>query len=643
MLPPADEPFEILPIGPTTLGNRLVMAPVKTAFGGPDGRVSPRHVAYYRRRAEGGVGLIVLEPLFVHPSGKEHPKQLGIADDGSIEGLRTLVEAVHAEGSRIFAHLNHAGRAANPKASGEPPWAPSPVSCPTTGAIPREMGEEDIQTLIGAFGAAARRAREAGFDGVELQFGLGYLVAQFLSPRTNHRTDRYGARGEDRWRFAQEVLEAVTQALGGELALSVRLSADEKVEGGMALGDASALARRLEMWGADAIHVVTGSACDSPPWYFQHMSLPEGVNEQLAGQLREQLSIPVIVAGRLGEPERLRAVLREGQADAVALGRPLVADPDLPRKLQRGQDDEILQCGACLQGCLAKLKSGAVLGCSANPEVGREGEVIAPAAAGQRVVVVGGGPAGIQAALTARRRGFEVTLLERRPRLGGLWSLAPQAPGKQRIELPLRSLIHQVESAEIEVETGLAADVAAVQALHPDHVIVATGAQPVIPPIPGLRDALTAEDVLERDAALGGRVLVLGGGLIGIEIAEWLAERQIEVVVVEMLDEVARDMEMITRKMTLARLAKREVAIRTGEVLTRVDDGEAFVRPAEGGDEHSLGRVDAVVVSVGARPEQTLAGELEAAGLHPVVVGDAAQAGQVFDATQSGFEAAVAL
>lgn len=643
MRPAHDPTSVVLPIGPVILSNRLVMAPVKTAYGGTEGRVSPRHVAYYRRRAQGGVGLIIVEPLYVARSGKEHPKQLGADDDGQIEGLRTLVQAIHDEGGRVFAHLNHAGRAAKPKAAGEMPWAPSAIPCATTGVMPRELDEGGIQEIVDAFGQAARRAREAGFDGIELQFGLGYLVAQFLSPRTNQRTDGYGAPAEGRGRFAREVFTAVLRETGEELALTVRLSADEKVEGGLTLADAVELARHAESWGADAVHVVTGSACDSPPWYFQHMSLPEGVNERLAGEIRHQVSIPVLVAGRLGDPDRIREILRDGLVDAVALGRPLVADPDLPHKMAEGRDDSILQCGACLQGCLARLKAGEVLGCSANPEVGREAQVVPPASPGQRVVVVGGGPAGMQAALTAQSRGFEVLLLEKRSRLGGLWALAPEPPGKQRIELPLRSMVRAVETAPIEVRTGIEAGPEMIRGLSPDHVIVATGAQPVIPAIPGLEGALTATDVLERGAAVGQRVLVLGGGMIGIEIAEWLVAREVEVVVVELLDDVARDMETITRKMTLKRLASRSITIHTSTALTRIEDGEAFVRPADGDAERSLGRFDAVVVAVGARPERSLADGLGEMGLPVVVVGDADEPGQVFDATQAGFAAAVGL
>ena len=275
--------------------NRLALAPVKTAFGETDGLATDRHVAYYRRRAQGGVGLIILEPLFVDPMGREHPRQLGAHTDEGIPGLRQIVEAVHAEGSRIFAHLNHAGRAANPKVIGGSPEAPSAVQCPTSGATPEPMSTARIRKVLGAYGEAARRAREAGFDGVELQLGLGYLPAQFLSPRTNLRTDEWGGV-DGRWRFTEEVAAAVHGALGPGLALSARISADEKVDGVLEIDDAIELGRRLEGSEVDALHVVTGSACDSPPWYYQHMALPSGVNEVLASQLRAAVAMPVMVA-----------------------------------------------------------------------------------------------------------------------------------------------------------------------------------------------------------------------------------------------------------------------------------------------------------------------------------------------------------
>jgi 2,4-dienoyl-CoA reductase-like NADH-dependent reductase (Old Yellow Enzyme family)/thioredoxin reductase len=619
-----------------------VLAPVKTALGGKDGKASPHHVAYYRRRAAGGAGLIIVEPLFVDPVGREHPRQLGAHTDETVGGLKRVVDAVHACGSLAFAHLNHAGRAANPKAIGGLPEAPSPVPCPATGATPRELTPDRIAELIRAYVAAARRVREAGFDGVELQLGLGYLPAQFLTPRTNLREDAYSCTGESRWRFVDELVAAARDALGDAMALTVRLSADEKVEGGLGIEDAVRLARRLEGAGVHGLHVVTGSACDSPPWYYQHMALPAAVNESLAARIRNAVSIPVVVAGRLGDPDRIREVLDKEMVDAVALGRPLLADPDLPRKIREGREEEIMACGACLQGCLAKVKGGEPIGCIVNPEIGHEDEPVASApAVGERLVVVGGGPAGMQAALSAHRAGYQVTLFESRDALGGQFALAPLTTGKEAMQRPFRSLVHAVERSGVEVRTGIEATVESITDSEPDRVIVATGSRPVIPPIPGMDDPLTAEQVLTGRRKAGRRVLILGGGLVGIEMAEQLARQGSQIVVVELLEELARDMEPITRKMTLKRLEAFPVELHTRTRLMRLENGEAFVVSGDAGEETSLGHFDSILVSVGHRPHDRLSAKLRAAGIPVDVLGDAREPGQVIDATRDGRRAIV--
>ena len=636
-----DPAFTELRIGPVDLPNRLALAPVKTALGGTDGCATAAQVAYYRRRALGGAGLLILEPMYVDPRGREHPRQLGAHRDDLIPGLREIVEAIHCSSSVAFAHLNHAGRAANPKAIGGAPEAPSPVVCHATGALPEPMTVDRIRELIEAYGQAARRTAEAGFDGVELQLGLGYLPAQFLSTRTNLRDDEYGGDQAGRWRFVEEVVRTVRIVLGTSKALVVRLSADEKVSGGLGTADALALARRVREWGVDGLHVVTGSACDSPPWYYQHMALPEGVNESLAAMVRSEVSLPVLVAGRLGDPDRIRTVLAEGMADAVALGRPLVADPDFPRKMATGRESEIILCGACLQGCLAEVKSGRPIGCIVNPDVpGEDVGLPTPAVTRERIVVVGGGPAGLQAALTATRHGAEVILLERRPFLGGLFRLAPLTPGKETMARPLRSLVEAVERSSVDVRTGCEATADIIEEMEPDRVIVATGSEPVLPSIPGLDDPLTAEDVLTRRREVGRNVLVVGGGLVGIEAAEMLSERGHRVVVVEMLDDIARDMEPVTRKMTLGRLQQLPVTVLTSTRVVRLDGVRAFL-VREGSDEEIVeAPVDSVLVAVGHRSSDPLSAALERAGIPVTVVGDAARPGQIIDATRGGFRAA---
>lgn len=636
----ANHPFEPLVIGSIQVPNRLMLAPVKTALGGPDGKAGPKHASYYRRRAAGGVGLIITEPLFVEARGKEHPKQLGIDHDDKIDGLRSIVEAVHAEGAKVFAHVNHAGRAANPKAMGQAPEAPSSVPCPSTGAVPEAMTEERVHEIVAAFGQAVGRAARAGFDGVEVQFGLGYLVAQFSSPRTNQRTDAYGA-AEGRWRFAEQVAQAVRENLGEGMVWTVRLSADERVPGGLGPEDAVALALEARAWGANAAHVVTGSACDSPPWYYQHMSLPEGINEKLAKSLRDSTGMPVFVAGRMGQPDRIREALAAG-IDGVALGRALLADPDLPNKMREDREDAIQICGSCLQGCLARVKAGGPIGCIVNPEVGHESEALGKAPSAKHVVVVGGGPAGLQAAITARQRGHRVTLLDK-GNLGGQFAVAHLAPGKAAMEKTYAALIRRARHEGVELRTGVTADVDTVAALEPDEVVIATGSKAARIPVPGLQNAFTGVDILGGTAKPGKRALVVGGGLVGLEVAEFLAEHGVETVVVEMLDEVARDMEPVTRKLTMKRMEQLPVTIHKSTRVARVEEGEAFVQ-REGSDANeSLGAFDTFVVAVGNRPVDELSASLRERGLSVHVAGDAAKPGQVWDATQAGYQLARSL
>ena len=632
-------PFDAIHVGALELKNRLAMAPIKTAFGTPTGRVTDRLLAYFRHRAAGGVGLIISEPLYVDKRGQEHPKQLSIADDAALEGLGRLAQQIHEGGARVFAHLNHGGRAANPKAAGAPPEAPSKVTCPRTGVEPQELTEQRMGEIVRAFAAAARRAQSAGFDGVELQFGLGYLVAQFLSPRTNLRTDGYGGDIEGRMRFAREVFSAVREAVGEGFPIGVRISGSEKCEG-LEIEDAQDLARRLEQWGADLIHVATGSNCESLPWYFQHAVLPPGVNEALAAKVRSVVKLPVMAAGRLGDPSRIREVLQQQMVDMVAVGRPLLADPNLPRKMQEGLDDHVLLCGHCLQGCFARVASGEGIGCNVNPEVGRELEEVTRVEDPLRVVVVGGGPAGMQAALTARRRGHSVTLFEKQPELGGQFSLAFLAPGKARMEHPLRSMIAQVRRAGIELRLGEAATVEGLRSIRPDAVIVATGSSPITLELPGLTDAITGEDVLSKQRSAGDRTLVVGGGMIGMEVAEFLATQGKQCVVIEMLEEVARDMDPLSRKLLMKRVGSLPVEIHTKTRLVRIDDGQAIVETA--GEERNLGPVDAVVVSVGSRSFDPLSAALRQEGLTVQVVGDAAQPAQICQAVNAGHTAALA-
>ncbi len=629
-------PFQSIHIGSTELANRIAMAPMKTAYGTPSGHVTDRLIAYFRQRADGGVGLIISEPLYVDRRGVEHPKQLGIDADDKLDGLRNLVDSIHEAGAMVFAHLNHGGRAANPKVAGEPPEAPSKVPCPRTGFEPVELVKSRILEIERAFTEAALRAKEAGFDGVELQFGLGYLVSQFLSEATNLRTDGYGGDPERRLSFAREVFSGVREAVGDDFPVSVRISGSEKAPGGLEIDGAKELAQRLKAWGADLIHVATGSNCESLPWYFQHMSLPAGVNETIAAQIRKEVMMPVMVAGRLGDPPRIREILREGLVDMVALGRPLLADPDLPKKMLQGKDDEVLLCGHCLQGCFANVKAGRGIGCNINPMVGHELEAVAPAIKPKRVAVVGGGPAGMQAALTAHRRGHRVILFEKN-RLGGQFSLAYLSPGKDRMKMPLRSMVAQVEHSGVELRLAEEATRDRIAAFGPDAVIIATGSRPTIPHIPGLDDPITAEEIFTGTREAGDKVLILGGCMVAVEVAEFLAKRGKRVAVVEILEEVAHDMDPISRKLMMNRLAGLPVELHTKTRLVNIENGRALVD--DQGAKRDLGQFDTVIVAMGNYSFDLLSGQLQEAGFAVKVVGDAEEPGTIYGAVSSGHRA----
>ncbi|NOZ93998.1 MAG: FAD-dependent oxidoreductase [Acidobacteria bacterium] len=624
-------------VGPLRFKNRMVMAPLKTACAEPGGLVSDRTLRFYRQVAAGGAAMIITEPMAVRGSGREHPKQLGIDDDRFLEGLRNVVTAIHGEATLACCHLNHAGRAANPKASGGPPLAPSEAQCPASGQLAHALTVPQIENILEGYRRAACRAWWSGFDAIEVQMGHGYLVAQFLSPRTNHRTDGYGGTLEKRLRFAGEVLDAVREGMDGELPIIVRISGDEMVEGGLGPADLAPLLALVEARGVAAVHVGMGSACDAPPWYYAHMALPLEPQERAVEALAGLTRLPLIVAGRMGEPSRMERLL-EGPAELIALGRPLVADPELPHKVVGDRLDEILLCGSCLQGCLFRVKQGQPIACIVNPEVGRV-EPLVPASEPRRILVVGGGPAGIQAAVTLARRGHRVTLYEKEQRLGGQFALAPKAPGKGRMALPLESLIRRLGTAGVEIHTGTAVTPELVERERPDAVVLAAGAKPIELSLPGLETArvVTGTGFFETEPHVGRRVLVIGGGMIGMEAAEHLAGLGVEVTVVEMLEEIARDMEPVTRKLLMRRLDHLPITVMTSTRVEAIGPDGIDLRTGDG-ERMTLPPVDTIIVSVGTRPDDGLAGELRRRGVEVHVAGDADHPGQIIGAVESGWK-----
>jgi 2,4-dienoyl-CoA reductase-like NADH-dependent reductase (Old Yellow Enzyme family)/thioredoxin reductase len=629
-----------LQVGPLFLLNRVVMTTVKLGYGSLDGGANDRHVAFYRRRAEGGVGLLTTEPLFVRPDGRELPSQMGLHEDSLVDGLRRIVEAVHGAGGRIMAHLNHAGRAANPKLVGEGNLlSASHVLCPANQGSPRAMSPGEILAVVEAFGQAARRAREAGFDALEIPFSHGYLIHQFLSPHSNRRADPYGGSFPNRIRFGMEVLERVRAEVGEALPVVVRMNAADYVEGGLELSDALRLAEALAEWGVDALSVTSGTMCESVPFCLYPAGTPKAHLLPMAAEIRRASGVPVIVAGRIRSPDVARRALEMGQTDLIGLGRPFLADPDWVKKVETGDEEGILLCPACHQGCLGQLRKGAGTGCLINPLTGREAEIrVEPAARSRNVVVVGGGPAGLEAAHIAASRGHRVSLFEGRESLGGQLALAAKVPHKEGFGDVIGQMEIIAERAGVAIRRGVQLAPEDILAQRPDAVILATGGIPLQTVVPGLEEApwAMARDILDREVPVkGDTVLVVGGGLVGLEVADFLSGQGKHVVLVEALEAVGEKLDPLPRAMLLKRLQEQGVEIHTHTVITGRSEGEVAL--SAGGEEIRVA-VDLVVLAVGVKPNRELADSLTGSGLEIYTIGDAREPRGAGEAILEGLE-----
>ncbi len=623
-------------LGELRLKNRFFMAPVKTAYGTLDGRVTGRHLLYYKNIAKGGSALVILEPVSVTQTGKEHPKQLTIHLDTSVADLKKIVEVLHENGALACLNLNHAGRAANPKATGTVPLAPSALLCPTTGQIPEELSGSEIEEIIHAFGEGVRRAAAAGFDAVEIQCGHGYLVSQFLSPRTNLREDEYG---RDKSLFLKKVFEQVVENRG-DLTVLARISISEFLEGGLMPKDNLPILELAEKYGFDAIHCGMGNACDTPPFYYAHMGISESPQLEALKSIRQITRLPLIAAGRMADIEKLEKLEEENLTDFVAFGRALIADPALPVKLVEGKTEEIVFCGFCLQGCLVNVKNGSGLGCIVNPEIDRE-PLNAKELKGKKIAVIGAGPAGLSAACTFAKRGADVTLFEKTGDLGGQFRLAPLAPHKELMTRPLQGLIARTRRliSDIRLNTEPAGKDLEVY----DSIIMATGSRQRIAEIKNLETQywMTSLDFFENTKPVKGkRVLIVGAGMVGMEAAEMLVDRGFEVTATKRTDTIANDMEMITKKMMLKRLGgnPRMVIMPETTVLEFEKNG---VRIRHKKEDKTLPPFDTVIIASGMEPETSLAASLKKDGLPVTIIGDADHPADIYAATQAGYRVAL--
>jgi len=632
--------FEPLKIGNLELKNRIVMAPMVTQFTNVDGTVSDRMVEYYARRARGGVGLVIVEMAAVEKGGIAVSNQLRIDEEKYWEGLKRLASRIQAEGAKAALQIHHAGRQTSTLVSGSKPVAPSPIASPLIGEEPEELSREEIQALVKKFAEAAGRAKELGFDAVEVHGAHGYLVCQFLSPQSNRRQDEYGGDLQGRSRFAREIIRSIREKVGTEFPVFFRFSAEEHVAGGLTVEEAPAIARLAEKAGADTVHVSAG-CYGAFQWVVQPMSLPRGCLVEAANRVRQSVNIPVVAVGRINDVHLAEAVLEDRKADLIAMGRPLIADPDLPRKAAEGREREIRKCLACNE-CIGEVFFRAhPLVCSVNPEVGREKDWDErPAEAKKRVLVIGGGPGGMEAARIAALRGHEVSLWEKENRLGGKLTFASSIPTRQELRNLIEYETGALEKVGVRVSLKKVGDIDSIREFNPQAVIVAVGALPKIPNIPGIgcRNVHLAEEILKGLRSVGGSVVILGGGNTGCECALFLLERNVEkILVISRGDKLARSIEPLTRAGMLRSLRQRGVSFLLSTEVLSIEDGHVMVRESNKGVQRIP--ADHVVIARGYEANPGWEEKLKGIDSRVFSIGDCLEPRKILQAVQEGARA----
>jgi len=660
-----DPLFEPVKINRLEIKNRLNM-PAMHLNMCRDFKVTEELVNFYIERARGGVGMITVGYATVDElsGGRLH---LGAHKDEFIPGLYELAAAIRENNTRSFVQINHPGRyMRSSQIGGRQPIAPSAVASRLTRETPRAISVEEIGQITNRFAQAAGRVKTAGFDGVEVLAGTGYLISEFLSPLTNQRTDDYGGSLENRMRFGLEVLLAVRKAVGNDYPVVFRVNGNDFMPGGNNRLELKAFARALANAGVDAINVNVG-------WHEARVpqittAVPRGAFAYLARGIKAMVDIPVMYGHRVHNAATARRLIADSMCDMVSMGRPLIADPRLPGKAQAGRDGTIVHCVACAQGCFDHLFKHQPVECLCNPKAGHEKECrISETVDPKRVLVVGGGAAGMSAALSAAECGHTVTLYEKGDSLGGQLHLAGSPPGREEFRELAGDLAGQVAVAGIPVKYHQHVDEALIKAEAPDAVILTTGATPLSPSIPGadLPHVVQAWDVLSGKVHTGKRVVIIGGGAVGVETALFLAEKGTlsgdalkfllvnqaedptvlfelatkgtkQVVLIEMIDAIGKDIGLTTRWTMMQDMARMGVTLQKGtKALEITTDG---VRVERDGKESEIS-CDTVVLAAGSKPCNPLQAVLEQKGIPCRVVGDANKIGLAFDAIHQGFAA----
>jgi 2,4-dienoyl-CoA reductase-like NADH-dependent reductase (Old Yellow Enzyme family)/thioredoxin reductase len=621
-------------IGTIKIKNRVSMPPMQTSYADHEGFITDRQIDYYVERAKGGVGLIIFEHTGILKQGSASINMTLICNDGYIPGFKKLISAIHQEGVKIAVQLNHAGRQTFSEITGTSPVAASPIPYLGQKVIPRELSIEEIHGIADAFAEATARVKKAGADVVEIHMAHGYLISGFLSPFSNKREDEYGGNIQGRSKFAVEVLRAVREKVGQDFPVICRLSGDEYVEGGLRLEDTKKIAQILENEGADALDIsaaLGGDPLNQPTYYFD-----EGVNVHLAEGVKSVVRIPVITVGRIRNAVFAEKVIQEKRADMVNMGRALIADPYLPKKAMNGSLEDIIPCISCNR-CHQSLKTGP-LTCTVNPETGREKELkFRPVAKAKRVLIVGGGLAGMKAAQIAALRGHKVTLYERSDKLGGKMRIASVPPRKEVLLDIVDYLERQLNKLPVTLKMKEQFLAGMIEEINPDVIIIATGAQSYFPDIKGIKESgvLTIEEVLLEKVDVGNKVVVVGGGGNGAEIADYLSEKGKQVIIIEMKEGIALDLPDQLQYHLKLRLSQKNVKILASTKVVGFQPGSITVEDAQG--IRSLEGFDSIVIALGgAISGDEITKELRRENLQLYTIGDAKEPREAREALYEG-------
>lgn len=627
-------------IGKLELKNRIVMPAMGVSLATPNGEASDNMIAYYEERAKGGCGLIITEITRIdNEYGVGTPNQLCLTDLNHVPQLERLVNAVHKYDSKLFVQLHHPGRETKSKLINEKQIvAPSAVMCKKTQEMPRALTTEECEAVMKAFVKGAVLAKTAGADGVELHAAHGYLLNQFLSPYTNKRTDKYGGNFTNRIRILAEMITAIKHLCGPDFPISVRISADEYVEGGLKLDDTIKIARTLESYGIDAINVSCG-IYESGITIIEPNSYAQGWKKHLAAAIKKNVNIPVIAVNNIKTPDVAEQLIVDKICDFVGVGRGQLADPEWSNKAKQGESEYIRKCIGCLY-CFEELESLRHTKCAVNPRTCRERyyDEFKKSGNGRTVVVIGGGPGGMEAARVLAEREFKVVLFEKESTLGGSLNIADKPVFKEKLSWLSQSMALDLKRLNVDIRLNTEATVDSVKTLNPAGVFIACGARPIVPSILGIDSSkvLKAEDVLRGKVSFGKNVVVVGSGMTGLETSEFILNKGSKVTLVEMLDTIGKGINATILYDITNRIKKLGIEILTSHKLSTITENGIGLINMKTMLSKALD-ADTVILALGVTPNNNLVTKFEKNFKNVRVIGDAARGGRIVDALNDGF------